>query len=252
MAARAVPPGAIVVDGILDEAAWTESPGTDGFVQQTPDPGLPAVGATTVWVAHDDAALYVAARLDDPDPNLIQADERHRDAELSRSDAFAVLVDTYHDHQNGFLFETNLLAAQVDAIITREGVFINRAWDGLWDVAARRTPTGWAIEFRLPFDTLSFHPTASATWGIQFRRTIPHLRETSFWNRSRPNRPSTSCRARGIWRAWPPARAAGGSRSRRTSRAPTAQARRARRSGTSITTRAPISATGSRRTSRSI
>ena len=46
MAARAVPPGSIVVDGVLNEAAWTESPGTDGFIQQTPDPGLPAVGAT--------------------------------------------------------------------------------------------------------------------------------------------------------------------------------------------------------------
>lgn len=182
MTARSVSPGAIVIDGALDDAAWTEFPGTDGFIQQTPDPGRPALGTTTVWVAYDDANLFVAARLDDLSPGLIRADERHRDAELSRSDAFAILVDTYHDHQNGFFFETNPLGAQVDAIITREGAFVNRAWDGLWDVAARRTPAGWTVEFRLPFDTLRFHPTSAATWGIQFRRTIPHLRETSYWN----------------------------------------------------------------------
>lgn len=182
LTASPVPPGSITLDGRLDEAAWTESTGTGGFVQQTPDPGLPARGVSTAWVAYDDQALYVAARLDDPDPELIQADERHRDASLSRSDAFAVLIDTFHDHQNGFLFETNPFAAQSDAVITREGAFVNQDWNGRWEVATGRTPTGWTVEFRLPFDTLNFHPTDGATWGIQFRRVIPHLRETSFWS----------------------------------------------------------------------
>lgn len=173
---------AVILDGVLDDAAWTVPPGATGFVQQTPAAGSPAAGHTTVWAAYDDHALYLAAKLDDPDPELIQADERHRDASLSRSDAFAVLIDAYHDHQTGFLFETNPLAAQSDRVISREGAFVNTAWNGIWDVASARTATGWSVEFRIPFATLRFHPEAGAVWGVQFRRVIPHLRETAFWN----------------------------------------------------------------------
>lgn len=173
---------AISLDGRLDEPVWRTPPGAGGFIQQTPRPGSPAVGATSVWVAYDADALYIAARLDDPAPELIQADERHRDATLARSDSFDVLIDAFHDHQNAFIFSTNPLAAQYDAALTREGAFLNEAWNGQWDVAASRTETGWSAEFRIPFSTLRFHPQATATWGIQFRRVIPHLLETSFWS----------------------------------------------------------------------
>lgn len=171
----------IAVDGRLDDPAWRAPAGADGFIQQTPRSGDPAVGATRVWIAYDAEALYVAAQLDDPQPELIQADERHRDAALARSDAFDVLIDTYHDHQNAFVFSTNPLGAQYDAVFTREGYFLNEAWNGVWDVASERTPTGWSAEFRIPFATLRFHAGQRATWGIQFRRVIPHLFETSFW-----------------------------------------------------------------------
>ncbi|MFZ5862875.1 MAG: DUF5916 domain-containing protein [Nitrospirota bacterium] len=182
LTALALTEARVEVDGALDDPVWRMSPGMGGFLQQTPRTGEPAVGTTTVWVAYDTEALYVAARLDDPQPELIQADERHRDAALSRSDTFDVVIDTYHDHQNAFLFQTNPLGAQYDAAFTREGAFVNDAWNGLWEVAAGRTPTGWAAEFRIPFTTLRYHPSAGATWGIQFRRVIPHLLETSFWS----------------------------------------------------------------------
>ncbi|HET8759841.1 MAG TPA: carbohydrate binding family 9 domain-containing protein [Nitrospiria bacterium] len=172
----------VVVDGVLDESVWRTVPGMSGLIQQTPRTGEPAVGVTTVWVAYDAQALYVAARLDDPQPELIQADERHRDAAMARSDTFDVVIDTYHDHQNAFLFQTNPLGAQYDAALTREGAFVNDAWNGIWEVAAGRTPTGWAAEFRIPFTTLRYHSSAGATWGIQFRRVIPHLMETSYWS----------------------------------------------------------------------
>jgi hypothetical protein len=172
----------VAVDGTLDEPAWRRDSGMSGSTQQTPRAGEPALGITTVWVAYDAEALYVAARLDDPQPDLIQADERHRDATLARSDTFDVVIDTYHDHQNAFLFETNPLGAQYDAALTREGAFVNEAWNGIWRVAAARTPTGWSAEFRIPFTTLRYEPSGGAAWGIQFRRVIPHLVETSFWS----------------------------------------------------------------------
>ena len=171
----------ITVDGLLVEAIWQSAKPATGFIQQRPQAGAPAIGETSVWVAYDETNLYLGASLTDPDPSLVRGDERQRDASLDRSDAFAVLIDTYHDHQNGFVFETNLLAAMSDAIVSQEGKQVNLDWNGLWEVAAQRTERGWSVEFRIPFETLRFEPGENQVWGIQFRRRVPHLNEISFW-----------------------------------------------------------------------
>jgi hypothetical protein len=172
----------ITIDGFLTEPIWKRTEPVDSFVQQRPETGAAAQGKSEVWIAFDQSHIYIAANLHDPNPALIRGDERNRDASFDRSDSFAVLIDTYHDHQNGFFFETNILSALSDALISQEGGSINQDWDGLWEVAAQRTEQGWSVEFRIPFETLRFRPGESQSWGIQFRRRIPHLKEISFWN----------------------------------------------------------------------
>lgn len=171
----------ITIDGILEEPVWRTGRPATGFIQQRPDIGAPAQAASFVWVAYDRSNLYIAAALHDPDPQLIRGDERHRDASLERSDTFSVLIDTYHDHQSAFFFETNILSAKSDAIVSQEGERVNRAWDGLWEAVARRDEQGWSVEIRIPFETLRFHPGKDQTWGIQFRRRALHFKEVSFW-----------------------------------------------------------------------
>lgn len=172
----------ITVDGLLTEPVWAGAEPADHFIQQRPQTGAPAVGVSRVWIAFDENSLYIAADLLDPNPDLIRGDERQRDASLERSDSFALIIDAYHDHQNGFFFETNVLSAMSDALVSREGGEVNFDWDGLWEAAAQRTGGGWSVEFRIPFETLRFQPGASQVWGIQFRRRIPHLKEISFWS----------------------------------------------------------------------
>lgn len=170
------------IDGLLDEPVWHEGEAAGGFVQQQPVTGAAARAVSFVRIAYDDQYLYIGAMLHDPDPDAVQADERQRDGLFNRSDAFAVLIDTYHDHQSAFFFESNLLSAVSDALVSQEGVQINRNWDGKWEVLARRTSEGWSVEFRIPFETIRFRPGDAQTWGIQFRRRVPHLKEVSFWN----------------------------------------------------------------------
>lgn len=176
----------ITVDGFLTESIWKEIEPAGDFVQQRPDTGRPAAASSSVRAAFDQTYLYIGADLEDPEPSRIRGDERHRDALLERSDAFAILIDTYHDHQNGFFFETNILSALSDALVSQEGGEVNQDWDGLWEAAARRTERGWSVEFRIPFETLRFRPEDSQIWGIQFRRRVPHLREVSFWSSLAP------------------------------------------------------------------
>ena len=172
----------IVIDGKLDEAVWRSFPPASGFIQREPQMGAPEEGKTEVWVLYDANNLYIGANLIDPSPGEVFGDERHRDADFSRSDAFAVVIDTFHDHQNGFFFETNVLGAKSDALVHQEGIFVNHDWDGLWNVAAVKTPTGWSMEMKIPFDTLRFQPGQLDIWGIQFRRRIPHLKEVAYWS----------------------------------------------------------------------
>jgi len=173
----------IILDGVLDEPVWQSGEAATGFIASEPVDGLPATAESFVRVAYDQNNLYIGADLRDPDPLLVYADERRRDALFDRSDAFSVLIDPFHDHQTGFLFDTNPLSALSDALVSQNGARIERDWDGLWEAAARRTETGWSVEFRIPFLTIRFQSGASQIWGMQFRRRVPHLKETSFWGR---------------------------------------------------------------------
>lgn len=172
----------IEIDGLLNEALWQSGEAAANFIQQEPHVGTPALAKSFARIAYDEAHLYIGVILDDPDPAQIQADERQEDGRFERSDAFAILIDTYHDHQNAFFFESNPLSAQSDALVNQEGDSVNRDWDGRWTVAARRRPKGWSVEFKIPFETIRFRPGDTQTWGIQFRRRVPHLKEISFWS----------------------------------------------------------------------
>lgn len=172
----------IIIDGLLVEAVWRSRDSATDFMEMEPFTGAPSVAVSFVRVAYDENNLYVAADLQDPAPDRVTGDERQRDSQFDRSDAFAVLIDAYHDHQNGFFFETNPLSAMSDALISRQGSEVKWDWDGVWEAAAQRTTSGWAVEMRIPFSTLRFPSGTAQVWGIQFRRRTPYLKEISFWS----------------------------------------------------------------------
>ncbi len=71
---------AVHIDGRLDEAVW-QGAGVGDFTQRNPLDGKPASERTEVWVAFDDKALYVAARLYDAEPAKIVSLLGRRDDE---------------------------------------------------------------------------------------------------------------------------------------------------------------------------
>ena len=73
----------------------------------------------------------------------------------------AILLDTFLDRRNGYIFETNPNGARAEGLINDEGDSVNMEWDGVWQVAARRTEDGWAAEMAIPFSTLRFAPGAA-------------------------------------------------------------------------------------------
>jgi hypothetical protein len=176
------------VDGILDEAAWQSAPVVDNFVQQEPQEGAPATDRTEVRILYDESRLYIGVRA--YTTLAVTATEMRRDADrLFDEDNFQVILDTFHDSRNGYMFLTTPLGAKLEQQIFDEGegggrgttANVNRNWDGVWDAAARVDEQGWTAEIEIPFSTVRFVPKDAQVWGVNFQRHIRRKNESVLW-----------------------------------------------------------------------
>ncbi len=174
--------GEVVLDGALDEQAWTAATPATDFVQADPREGEPASEATAVRVLYDDDFLYIGVRCHDGDPAGIVVNDIRKDFGGREQDTFEVLLDTFADRRNGFVFSTNAEGAKGDTQIANEGRDVNPNWDALWWVRAQRDAGGWTAEFRIPFKTLRFQSGAPRVWGINFSRRIRRKNEIVYWS----------------------------------------------------------------------
>jgi hypothetical protein len=169
---------ALRMDGTLDEAVYNDVPSFSDFVQQVPREGAAATERTEAWVMFDATHLYIAARCwDSAPPDKWVANEYRRDTnQLRQNDTFGVILDTFHDRRNGFLFYTNPLGARADQAITDEGN-LNPDWNPVWDVRTGRFEGGWTVEMAIPFKSLRYRSGESQVWGINIRRVIRRKNE---------------------------------------------------------------------------
>jgi len=189
-----------VIDGRLNDPAWLNVPPITGFIQRELHEGAPVTERTEVRILTDGQALYVGAWLYDTDPGGIVAGEKVRDGDITKSDYFGILLDTYHDRQNGFVFTTTPAAIEYDAQVVNEGEGggiqlpgqtratagslggFNINWDGTWTVATSVDSAGWYAEFRIPFTTLRYGAGERQTWGLNLVRSIRRKNEEAFWS----------------------------------------------------------------------
>src|SRR5688572_11601686 len=171
----------IVLDGVLDEPAWVEAPIARNFVQNEPREGVPATYDTEVRVLYDDESLYFGVFARDDEPGRILVNDLKKDFNTAGSDGFRIVLDTFHDQRNGYLFAINPAGARWDAQMVNEGRENNANWDGIWDVATRIVENGWYAEIRIPFRTLRFGAGESVRWGLNFERKLRRLNEDSYW-----------------------------------------------------------------------
>lgn len=172
----------IRLDGLLDDAAWTTATAATDFVQAEPLSGQPASQQTEVRVLFDADYLYIGALLHDADPSLAVVNDIRKDFIEEDQDDFEVLLDTFGDHRNGYVFSTNIKGARHDRQVALEGRELNRSWDAVWDVRTHKQDDGWTVEMRIPFRALRFSRTGDTHWGINFSRRIRRVNEISFWS----------------------------------------------------------------------
>jgi len=190
--------GAPVMDGdVLGDPAWADAVPVTGFRQTTPDEGEPASERTEVRIVFTGDAVYFGVVCYDSDPSGIIVTNSRRDSSLSDSDSFQLILDTFSDRQNGFVFGTSPAGQEYDGQVIDEGTGgsglggggtsrgggggFNLNWDGAWQVGTQVSEIGWSAEFAIPFNTIRYPAREVQTWGVNFQRTIRRRNESAYW-----------------------------------------------------------------------
>jgi hypothetical protein len=189
----------IVVDGQVIEDAWLAVEPYTGFTQQNPIEGAPASEATEVRVLLGKTTLYIGILALDSEPDKILVTQSKRDGDLNETDSVQLVLDTFNDNQNAFLFGTNPVGIEYDGQVAAEGQtggFVMQAgqsgsqrggvsgfnanWDGDWVVRSAITERGWETEMAIPLKTLRYEPGEDKIWGFNVTRNIRRKNEQVF------------------------------------------------------------------------
>lgn len=164
--------GDVVIDGVLDETAWGQALKVDNFYEISPGDNIPAIVRTVGYIWYDEYALYVAFRCFDPRPEEIRAVYSERDAVTSIQDLVQFDLDTNNEEKSSYIFRTNPLGIQADAIFSEATGLDDFSPDFSFAVEARIVEDGWVAEFRIPFSSVRY-AADTQQWGITLFRNYP-------------------------------------------------------------------------------
>jgi hypothetical protein len=175
----------VKIDGKLDDAPWkTASIATD-FNKNFPDFGAPASLKSEVRICYDNTAIYVGAYLYGEKKTIRRQLTQRDQLERQDVDVFTVGLDTYHDRQNGFLFQVSAAGVQGDARQSQTG--FDRTWDAVWESSTSINADGWVVEIKIPFSAIRFAKKSLQDWGLQFTRFSRTNNEEASWCAQDPN-----------------------------------------------------------------
>ena len=171
----------IKVDGKLNEPCWLNAPTIENFTQREQNEGEPATEKTKIAVVYNTTEIYFGIWCYDSEPDKISAQQMARDFSWRSDDNVEIMLSTFNDNRNGYLFVTNPNGALADVWVGDEGKEWNKDWNGVWDVAVEKNDKGWFVEMVIPFSTLKFKNDSSQVWGINFERNIRRKKEQLLW-----------------------------------------------------------------------
>lgn len=175
------------IDGILDDSVWKNLIPLSSFVEFRPKPGQPErfEYRTEVKISYDDEAIYVAARMYEPNPDSIAREITARD-QSGNADLFAISFDTYLDRMNANGFFVSAAGTQLDAKYSQTGNE-DFKWNAVWESSVNIDRQGWTAEMKIPYSALRFSKKPVQTWGLNITRKRQNANQQLFWNPLNPN-----------------------------------------------------------------
>ncbi len=191
---------AAIVDGVLDEPAWSSAARLTGFSQYQPVDGRPAADPTEVLVWYSPTAIHFGIRAREVHDASVRATRANRD-NIGSDDHVQILLDTYDDRRIAFLFGVNPYGVQQDG--TRSDNFAGGAGgqsgggggvginplegnvdlnpDYVFESRGRLVDGGYEVEVRIPFKSLRYQDRPVQDWGIQVLRRVQHSGFQDAW-----------------------------------------------------------------------
>jgi hypothetical protein len=157
------------IDGYLNDAVWNKAIEYSDFKMVEPDINHQPTEKTTLKILYDKNNLYFGIFCYDSNPALITANSMKTDYRGRSNDTVRILLDTFQDKRNAYVFFINPKGARSDGLAYGEHFSLN--WDGIWDAKTKILKNGWSVEIIIPFKTLGFNPKLK-TWGINVERLI--------------------------------------------------------------------------------
>jgi len=168
------------LDGVVDES-WADGATITDFHQREPFEGRLATEKTVVRILYDRRYLYFGVECLDSEPDRIVANELRRDTDFTVDDYVSIMTSPNNDARSGYVFTTNPLGTQFDALIGDEGRINDPNWDAVWKANAKILPSGWSATIAIPFSSLNFKTSDDVTIGLNFRRFIRRKNEENLW-----------------------------------------------------------------------
>ena len=175
------------VDGILDDDVWREGPlETGSWKSYNPLHGDTVPQQTKVWIAYDADFIYLAFQCDDPDPSAIKTSITRRD-NIWSDDWVGVSLDALGTGQSSYHLMVNPSGVQLDMLNSVAGGE-DESPDYVWDSAGRLNGSGYAVEMRVPLQTIRFRGGDQVRMGVLFWRRISRLGVSIAWPALEPGR----------------------------------------------------------------
>ncbi len=167
------------IDGNPDKI-WDKAPVATGFYEFQPGNGNPADPAykTEVRILYDNSAIYVLAKMYDPDPSGISTEFSLRD-QFVPTDIFMFYVNPFLAPGNNYFFGVTATGAQMDGINTNGRD--DHSWNAVWNSATYIGKKAWYAELAIPYSALRFQNEPEQTWGVNFIRLINRTRKIYSW-----------------------------------------------------------------------
>ena len=168
-----------VLDGLLNDEAWSKAPVTDQFWGIQPYPGRLQTHNTEIRVVYTNEALYVGIYAFDPAPDSILQQLTGRDGD-GNSDYVGVALNCYKDGVTGYMFAVSPRGEQYDARQSNDGE--DASWNAVWDCKTKIVKDGWIAEFKIPYAALRFPNLPEQHWHVNFVREIRRTRIQANWS----------------------------------------------------------------------
>lgn len=170
----------ITLDGRLIENRWKTCKSLPEFWQNFPTDSLKANYQSQIYITYDDANIYVGAMMQSKGNGYIVPTLK-RDFRAGGNDNISFVFDTFRDNTNAFLFGSNPMGVQREALLFNGAVdnsFFNPFWDNKWKCASYIGENFWSCEAIIPLATLRFKNN-SQEWNFKAYRFDTQANENS-------------------------------------------------------------------------